>query len=135
VSVANYEWTGTDASGNEAAGGWKMASVHLPTVIADRHKRGWTSLTVKLDGKVEGGIGPDKDAPGELTWWPQPKPAAPDYEARWGALRTRVRATQMVYQQALEHPQSERKEAIAAGYVDALGVVLADMDELEASDA
>src|ERR1039458_1315837 len=61
----------------------------------------------------------------------QEKPTmAPD--ARWQALKARVLGMQAVYQEALEHPESERKEAIAAGYVDALGVVLADMTELEA---
>jgi hypothetical protein len=57
---------------------------------------------------------------------------APD--ARWQALRSEIQQDRAIYQEAVDNPESERKEAIAAGYVDAYDKVLGYLDRAEKGD-
>jgi hypothetical protein len=52
-------------------------------------------------------------------------------DSRWSALRDEVQSLQRTYQAAYERPESERRKAIAAGYVDAFVMVLGRMEALE----
>jgi hypothetical protein len=56
---------------------------------------------------------------------------APTFEARWQALRAEIRQDRAIYQEAFDNPETERKQAIAAGYVDAYDMVLGYMDRAE----
>lgn len=60
---------------------------------------------------------------------PQAEPTAA--EARWQALRSDLQELKNLYQDAVDKPHSDRKQAIAAGYVDCCTLVLAAMDRAE----
>src|SRR5689334_11924680 len=55
-TAREYEWTGTNARGENSRGGFRSSPRSVAAIVRDRHEQGWRQLTVTLEDEPVAGI-------------------------------------------------------------------------------